>query len=219
MSTLETRIGYRFKHPANLELALTHPSLSKSSNNQRLEFLGDAVLGAVVAKLLYDLYPGEQEGELARRHAALVRGETLTKIARDIDLNESLRMTAGESQAGGRDTASNLEDALEALIGALYLDGGMEAVEQFILPRWAVLAQSMLAPPKDAKTALQEWAQGRGLPVPTYALIESSGPAHAPLFTIEAAVQGYPPIQAKANSKRAAEQMVAGMLLESLSRG
>jgi len=218
MDVLEQRIGYHFRNSALLKLALTHPSVAKTQSNQRLEFLGDAVLGLVVARILYDLYPIEQEGELARRHAALVRGETLTQVARDIELGAVLHIGASETQGGGRDNASNLEDALEALIGAMYLDGGMEAAEAFIAPRWTELAQRAAAPPKDAKTALQEWAQARGLPVPTYTLVESTGPAHAPLFTIEAAVQGYPSAEAKAASKRFAEQTAAGMLLERLEK-
>lgn len=216
MDALQKRINYHFRDSALLKLALTHPSVARAQSNQRLEFLGDAVLGLVVARILYDLYPAEQEGELARRHAALVQGITLTAVARDIGLGEALNVGTSEIQSGGRDNASNLEDALEALIGAIYLDGGMQAAETFIVPRWTEMAKKVEAPPKDAKTSLQEWAQARGLPVPTYTLVESTGPAHAPLFTIEATVQGYPPTQAKAASKRVAEQAAAGMLLERL---
>ncbi|NBX03354.1 MAG: ribonuclease III [Alphaproteobacteria bacterium] len=195
---------------ALLHLALTHPSLAKEQSNQRLEFLGDSVLGAVVAHLLYQLFPNEQEGELARRLAALVRGETLTLIAREIDLAAALRLAAGEA----RDNSSNLEDALEALIGAIYLDGGFDAASSFITPRWKPLAEKTIAPPKDAKTALQEWAQGRGLPIPVYSVLETTGPAHAPLFTVEVQVQGQAPTSAQANAKRAAEQLAAAELLE-----
>lgn len=197
-------------------LALTHPSLNKGKNNQRLEFLGDAVLGLVVAKLLYEMFPDEQEGELARRLAALVRGETLAVVARDIDLGVAIHMTESEASSGGRNNPTNLEDAMEALLGALYLDGGMVAAENFITPRWRALAQNIAFPPKDAKTALQEWAQARGLPVPTYTMIENTGPAHAPEFTIEARIKNYPPVQAKANAKRNAEQLAAAQLLEQL---
>lgn len=217
MVSLEERIGYHFRDSGLLALALTHPSIASAQNNQRLEFLGDAVLGLAVARILYDLYPNEQEGELARRHAALVRGETLTQMAREIGLGEEMRISAGERDAGGRNNASNLEDVLEALIGAMYLDGGLEAVEQFIVPRWRELAGKVATPPKDAKTSLQEWAQGRGLPVPAYQLIAQSGPAHAPEFTIEVTVQSYPPAQAKAASKRVAEQLAAADLLKRLT--
>ena len=212
-------IGYVFNNPALLELALTHPSANKSHNNQRLEFLGDSILGAVIAKLLYEMFPGESEGELARRLAGLVRGETLTQIARDIGLGEKLRIAASEAKLGGRDNPSNLEDAIEALIGAMYLDGGMAAAEQFILSRWTPLAKIAGAPPKDAKTALQEWAQARGLPVPAYTVKSSTGPAHAPEFTMEVSVNGYPPAEATAHSKRAAEQLAAEVLLKTLPEG
>ena len=212
MHALQSRISYSFRDEALLKLALTHPSLAKGHSNQRLEFLGDAVLGAIVARILYAMFPTEQEGELARRHAALVRAETLTQIARDIELGDALCIASSEV----RDNASNLEDALEALIGALYLDGGFEAAEAFIVPRFSELAKKVAAPPKDAKTSLQEWAQGRGLPIPSYKLLETVGPAHAPLFTIEASVSGYDTTQAKANSKRAAEQLAAAQLLERL---
>lgn len=218
MIALQDSIGYRFKDPALLEAALTHPSCNKTANNQRLEFLGDAVLGLVVARVVYDLFPGANEGDLARRHAALVRGETLVGIARELKLGQALIMAASESKAGGGDNASNLEDALEALIGAIYLDGGMAAAEQFILPRWQELAKQTLVAPKDAKTSLQEWSQGRGLSVPSYALVSSSGPAHAPIFTVEVTVEGFAPARGEATSKRAAEQLAAAALLELLEK-
>jgi ribonuclease-3 len=215
MDSLQTRINYHFRDGGLLTLALTHPSVAKAQSNQRLEFLGDSILGAIVARILYDLYPTEQEGELARRHAGLVRGETLTAVAREIGLGESMHIGISE-QGGGRDNASNLEDALEALIGAIYLDGGMEAAEKFITPRWTQMARKIEAPPKDAKTSLQEWAQARGLPVPTYTIVETTGPAHAPEFTIEVLVQNCPPARAAAASKKLAEQLAAGMLLREL---
>ena len=212
MQALQSRIGYTFQDEALLRLALTHPSLAKAHSNQRLEFLGDAVLGAIVGHILYELFPTEQEGELARRHSGLVCAQTLTQIAREIDLGEALCIASSEV----RDNASNLEDALEALIGAIYLDGGFSAAQSFVLPRWKELASKVSAPPKDAKTALQEWAQGRGLPIPEYRVIDSTGPAHAPVFTIEASVVGYEAARAQAGSKRAAEQSAASQLLERL---
>lgn len=216
MESLQERIGYKFHDSELLKRALTHPSLAKKENNQRLEFLGDAVLGMVVARIIYDLFPGEQEGELARRQAALVRGETLTQAARDIGLGDALKVATSEVQSGGRDNPSNLEDAFEALIGAIYLDGGIAAVESFIAPRWSKLAKSAASAPKDAKTALQEWAQGKGLPLPVYTLIETIGSAHAPVFTMEVRVVNHEAVTAKAPSKRAAEQMAAAILLERL---
>jgi len=214
MENLQERIGYKFNDSELLKLALTHPSLAKKENNQRLEFLGDSVLGMVVARIIYDLFPSEQEGELARRQAALVRGETLAQAARDIGLGDVLKVATSEIQSGGRDNPSNLEDAFEALIGAMYLDGGIIAVERFVGPRWNKLARSIVSAPKDAKTALQEWAQGRGLPLPVYKLLETVGSAHAPVFTIEVLVMDNGTATAKAPSKRAAEQMAAAILLE-----
>jgi ribonuclease-3 len=216
MDALQQRIGYHFRDAGLLKLALTHPSAARGQNNQRLEFLGDAVLALVVSRILYELYPAEQEGELARRRAALVRGETLAQVARDIELGTTLRVGVSETQGRGWENPSNLEDAMEAVIGALYLDGGLETAEAFIAPRWTEIAKQNTAPPKDAKTSLQEWAQARGLPIPSYNVIESTGPAHSPVFTIEVVVQGHPSAQAKAPSKRAAEQEAAGMLLVKL---
>lgn len=213
MDRLQKQLGYRFRDSSLLALALTHPSLNKQLSNQRLEFLGDAVLGLAVAEILYSLYPDEAEGELARRHAALVRGETLTEIARELELGRALTLSVSEAASGGRDAASNLEDALEALIGALYLDGGLEAAHGFINPLWTERAQNISAPPKDAKTALQEWAQARGLSVPRYQVVAQTGPAHAPEFTVEATLGEFAPERATAANKRAAEQLAAGQLL------
>jgi ribonuclease-3 len=206
-------LGYSFRNTALLGLALTHPSLGKTTSNQRLEFLGDAVLGLVITEMLYQLYPNEQEGELARRLASLVRGETLTAIAGELKLGDGLQLSASEAASGGRGAASNLEDALEAIIGAIYLDGGLEAARNFILPHWKSRADNVVTPPKDPKTALQEWAQGRSLSVPSYVVIEQSGPAHAPQFTVEATVEGHAPQRATGANKRAAEQEAAKKLL------
>ena len=213
MQALSEKLGYHFRNPELLKLALTHPSLGKSTSNQRLEFLGDAVLGLVIAEMLYTMFPTEQEGELARRHAALVRGETLTELASNMGLGAALQLSVSEAGAGGRLSSSNLEDALEALIGAVYLDGGIEGAKAFILPHWEARARAVITPPKDPKTALQEWAQARGLAVPTYNVLKQTGPAHAPDFTIEVTVTGYLPAQASAASKRLAEQIAAGKLL------
>lgn len=212
---VEASIGYTFRNKALLKEALTHPSAGGTSN-QRLEFLGDSVLGLAVARMLFQQFPGENEGELARRHAALVCGGTIVDVAREIGLGQHLRMAASETANGGRDNPTNLEDACEALIGALYLDGGLPAAEAFIEAHWLPRLHATAAPPKDAKTALQEWAQGRGLPLPAYRVTASQGPSHAPVFTIEASVQGHPPAAATAGSKRVAEQAAAKLLLERL---
>ncbi len=217
MNQLEEKLGHTFHDSQLLKLALTHPSLNQQSNNQRLEFLGDAVLGLVVAKIIYKLFPSENEGELARRLAGLVRGETLAEVARELSLGQFLLMSESEGASGGRQNPTNLEDAMEAVLGALYLDGGLEAAETFITMRWSDLARRISAPPKDAKTALQEWAQARGLAVPEYRVLETVGPAHAPEFTIEVRLSGHEPRLGRAHSKRAAEQLAAQALLAAVS--
>jgi len=216
MNKLEEKLGHTFHNIQLLRQALTHPSLNQSVNNQRLEFLGDAVLGLVVAKIVYSLFPNETEGELARRLAGLVRGETLADVAQELSLGEYLLMSDSEGASGGRQNPTNLEDAMEAVLGALYLDGGFAAAESFITLRWSDLARRISAPPKDAKTALQEWAQAIGLAVPEYRVIDTTGPAHAPEFTIEVRISGKEPRIGRANSKRAAEQLAAQALLGSL---
>lgn len=214
--SIETITGHEFANKRLLLEAMTHPGCAESYKNQpfnyqRLEFLGDSVLGLVVAELLYRAYPGENEGSLAKRHAALVRSEALAEVARKLGLGEYIRMPAG-----GRESACNLEDACEALIGALYLDGGFDVAQRFIVKHWQAMAISMGEPPKDAKTSLQEWAQGRGLKLPVYTVLEVSGSSHAPEFTIEAAVESGGRAVAKAAAKRQAEQLAAKELLKKL---
>lgn len=213
-------LGHRFNNAQLLIEALTHPSKAENRggspfNYQRLEFLGDAVLGVVVTELLYSLYPEENEGSLAKRRAALISSDALAGVARRLNIGPHIRInTAG--QEGGRDLSSNLEDICEALIGALYLDGGFEVARRFVLAQWEPLARAVSAPPKDAKTALQEWAQARSLSLPEYRVLETAGPAHAPEFTIAAVVEGHEPAVGKALSKRQAEQLAAKELLEKL---
>ncbi len=216
---LEATLGYRFTNARLLELALTHRSLSRegqSASNQRLEFLGDAVLGLVIAEMLYAMFPSEAEGDLSKRLVSLVNGEQLAVIAQTMQLGDYLHLSGGEADQGGRANPSNLEDALEALLGAVYLDGGFEAAKAIITHFWKDYATALKSPPKDAKTALQEWAQGRGLPLPEYALISSEGPSHAPLFVIEVKVEGIAPMRAEAGVKKTAERLAAEKLLAAL---
>lgn len=216
MQALQDRISYQFHSIELLNLAMAHPSLAQKRSNQRLEFLGDSVLGLAVATLLYELYPTENEGELARRHAALVCGPTLVEIAKQLELGNYLFLGDSEENAGGRKNVTNLEDACEALVGALYLDGGFPAADRFIRSYWTALAKSVSEPPKDAKTALQEWTQARALGTPEYVVINADGPAHAPIFTIEVRVKGHTPVNAEGTSKRAAEQGAAEKILKQL---
>ena len=214
-------LGHRFSRPELVREALCHSSAAQGQSGQpasyeRLEFLGDRVLGLVVARLLFDRFAGESEGHLARRHAELVRKETLARVAVNLGLGRHIRLSRGEEEAGGRDNPAILADVCEAVIAAIFLDGGFEAAAAFIGRHWAVLIEEDLTPPKDAKTALQEWAQGRGLDLPLYREIGREGPPHAPLFEVEVSIEGHPPEVANGPSKRTAEQAAAGALLARL---
>ena len=189
---LEQKIGYQFTDVHWLELALAHPSINlhdaDAENYERLEFLGDRVLGLVIATMLFDQFPDEDEGALARRHAGLVCGETLAKVATSLALGRYITLTKGEAEQGGRDNSSTLENVCEALIGAMYKDGGFAVAADFIVHHWKALLLEVTAPPIDAKTALQEWAQGQGYPLPKYKEVSRTGPAHAPEFVIRVTV-------------------------------
>ena len=213
---LQQRIGHTFTSQRLLTEALTHSSFQGDGPrhcNERLEFVGDRVLGLVIANLLYHRFPGEEVGALARRHAALVRREALVEVAEQIALADCLRLSRGEEEAGGRRNPGLLADACEALIAAVCLDGGFAAATDVVERLWAPLIDRDVSPPKDAKTMLQEWVQGRGMPLPTYRETERSGPPHAPLFRVEVAVEGLDPVAATGPSKRAAERTAAAMLL------
>lgn len=214
---VEQVLGYRFRSQGLLEEALTHPSLNVPYNNQRLEFLGDKALGIMVAELLFRLFPAEKEGAIAKRHAALVCREFLADYARAKGLAAFVKMSMGEENIGGRENPANLEDVVEALFGAIYLDGGMDAVNQVFLSYWQEQAGQVKAPPKDPKTTLQEYAQARGLPLPRYELVETEGPVHAPLFTVAVHVEGQACV-ATATTKRAAEREAARLMLEHLQQ-
>jgi ribonuclease-3 len=221
LQNLEQRLGHRFHDPELLCEALRHSSdgdvqRGRAASNQRLEFLGDRVLGLVVAEWLLERYPDEAEGEIARRHAHLVRREALARAGREIDLASFLTMSRGEDEAGGRQKPALIADACEAVIAALYLDGGLAAAAAFIQAGWAAMIAATPEPPVDAKTQLQEWAQGRGLTLPSYRETERQGPDHSPEFTIEAQVDGYPAVAGTGASKRSAEQGAAAALLAKL---
>ncbi len=186
-------------------------------SNERLEFLGDRVLGLVIAELLIRQFPAEGEGALSRRHAALVRRETLAEIALELGLGACLVLARSEDDSGGRAKPATLANGLEALIGALHLDAGLGPAAAFVTRYWSPRLHAMPAPPQDPKTALQEWAQGRGLALPDYRVVEVAGPAHAPRFEISVQVGDLPPVTAAAGSKRAAEQSAAEQLLSALA--
>jgi ribonuclease III len=214
--------GHSFEDPSLLAQALTHPSAlargrSRVESYERLEFLGDRVLGLVVADMLYRAYPDEEEGALARRHSALVCRDALARVAGALDLGDFLTLSRGEEEGGGRRNPAVLADACEALIGALYLDGGLGAAEAFIRRHWSRLMQARQQPPRDAKTALQEWAQGEGRPLPAYETVGVEGPDHAPTFCVRVRVEGLEPVTANGPSKRAAEQAAAERLLSQVA--
>jgi ribonuclease-3 len=226
---LAETLGHHFAQPDLLHAALTHPSAAPRAAKralssarlgyERLEFLGDRVLGLILADELYQAYPDENEGALAKRLAALARQETLAAVARSAHLGDHLILSSGESDAGGRDNPALLSDACEAVIGAIYLDGGLDAAGQFIRRFWRPLMAAEASPPQDAKTALQEWAQSQGLPLPAYKTLRTEGRPHEPLFVIELQVAGQPPVSASGRSKRAAEQRAAQLMLDQLRSG
>ena len=217
-AALAERLGHRFANPELLVRALTHPSAAKQrgardDSYERLEFLGDRVLGLIVADLLLACFPDEAEGALAVRHAELVRRETLAEVAGELGLERHLRLAKGEEAAGERQNPALLANACEAVIGALYLDGGLGAARGLIESFWTARLESASEPPQDAKTGLQEWAQKRGLALPHYREVGREGPAHEPHFTIEASVAGHEPARGEGRSKRLAEQAAAERLL------
>jgi ribonuclease III len=215
LAPLEEKLGHHFSDRDLLKRALTHASAISAPSNERLEFLGDRVLGLVVAETLHARHLEESEGPLTVRLHALVRAEACAKVAETAGLSDYVHLGGPEFDSA-RAKAAILSDVCEAVIAALYLDGGMAAARQFIERYWAELfedpgqGQEM----RDAKTRLQEWAQGRGLPAPAYRETARSGPAHAPRFVVEAVVQGLAPEQGEGGSKREAEQEAAAKLLE-----
>lgn len=220
----ESLLFYHFSDPALLEEALTHPSISNETgkhgglvNYERLEFLGDAVLGLVIADFLIQQYPNEPEGDLAKRRAALVCHEALAEVGRTMRIGEYLKMTEGEESIGGRENPANLENAMEAVIGALYMDGGLMAVKKVVYEYWMPLLNTMKTPPKDPKTALQEWSQAAKLGIPEYHVLAIEGPSHAPEFIIEVRLPGIEPCTAKGHSKRLAQREAARKLLDKIA--
>jgi ribonuclease-3 len=213
LATAAARLGHEFTRPELLLEALTHPSTATAMHNQRLEFLGDRVLGLVVAEALLAQDPAAQEGELAPRLNALVRKETCAEVAASLDLGSALRMGRSEMLTGGRRKTALLGDAMEAVIAAVYLDGGLEAARRLILDAWGDRIAEVRAVGRDAKTSLQEWAQARGLPPPDYHDLGREGPDHAPLFSVEARLADGRAAEGSAASKRAAQQAAAEALL------
>lgn len=218
LDALERALGRSFEDRSILVEALTHASAAGrlEKDNQRLEFLGDRVLGLLTAEALLDHYPSEQEGALAPRLNALVRRETCAEAAEAIGLGAHLRMARSEAMTGGRRKKALLADAMEAVIAAVYLDGGLEAARETYQKIWGGRLDSLSEAPIDAKTALQEWAQARGVALPSYIVLRRDGPDHAPNFEIEARLENGERATGAATSKRAAEQAAAAALLARL---
>ena len=220
MQAFAERLGHAFTRPELLQRALTHASIATPTrpDNQRLEFLGDRVLGLVMAAALMEADRGAREGQLAPRFNALVRKETCADVAREIDLGAVLKLGRSEQMSGGRRKEALLADALEAVIAAVYVDAGFEVARDLVLRLWGDRIGAVEADSRDAKTALQEWAQARGLPPPAYAEVARTGPDHAPIFTIEARLASGASERADATAKRQAEQRAARALLARMER-
>jgi ribonuclease-3 len=212
LAALQTRLGHVFRDPALLDLALTHTSAVEAGrpDYQRLEFLGDRVLGLTMADMLYRAFPDAPEGELAQRFNAVVRRETCAAVARDLDLGSHLKLGAGERQTGGRQKMAILADACEAVIAAIHLDAGFEAARAFVERQFGPrIAEAPSAALRDAKTTLQEWLQGQGRPAPRYRLSARSGPDHDPVFIMAVDIDGLEAARGTGRSKREAEQAAA----------
>lgn len=216
-SELEQKVGHQFKNVELLERALTHSSLSggkkRVADLERLEFLGDRVLGLLTAEELWRRYPSMDEGELAPRLNALVRKETCAKAALHIGLGALMRLSVQEENAGGREKPAILGDVCEAFLGALYIDGGLKAARKAYDLFWIPNFEKLLKRYRDAKTVLQEWSQDKSKNTPRYEVVDADGPAHAPAFTVSVKVEGFKPSTGKGRSKRIAQTKAAEAFL------
>ncbi|MGH6715435.1 MAG: ribonuclease III [Bradyrhizobium sp.] len=218
IAATEARIGHKFADPNLLETAFTHVSALKSQRNrtdsyQRLEFLGDHVLGLIVSDMLYRAFPNADEGELSKRLAELVRKESCADVARSLGLADDIKLGAVGATVGARLRKSVLGDVCEAVIGAIYLDGGYAAAVEFVTRNWIERMRKPRRPLRDPKTVLQEWAQGRGLPTPVYREVERTGPHHDPQFRVAVDLPGLAPAEGIGGSKRAAEKVAASVMI------
>ena len=218
-AAIEARIGHKFADPSLLTAAITHVSALKSSHKrgesyQRLEFLGDHVLGLIVSDMLYRAFPNADEGELSKRLADLVRKESCAEVARALGLLDDIKLGAVGAGAGARLRKSVLGDICEAVIGAVFLDGGYSAASEFVTRNWTERMQKPRRPLRDPKTVLQEWSQGKGLPTPVYREVERTGPHHDPQFRVAVDLPGLAPAEGIGGSKRAAEKVAASVMIE-----
>jgi ribonuclease III len=217
-AALEARIGHKFADPTLLATAFTHVSALKTARKrgdsyQRLEFLGDHVLGLIVSDMLYRTFPKANEGELSNRLADLVRKESCADVATSLGLVDDIKLGAVGAGAGARLRKSVLGDICEAVIGAIFLDGGYAAAAQFVERNWTERMRRPRQPLRDPKTVLQEWAQGKGLPTPVYREVERTGPHHDPQFRVAVDLPGLAPAEGIGGSKRAAEKVAASVMI------
>jgi ribonuclease-3 len=222
-AALEARIGYKFADPTLLATAFTHVSALKPTRKrgdkrgdsyQRLEFLGDRVLGLVVSDMLYRAFPNADEGELSKRLADLVRKESCADVAKFLGLADDIKLGAVGAGASARLRKSVLGDICEAVIGAIFLDGGYAAAAEFVMGNWTERMRKHRRPLRDPKTTLQEWAQAKGLPTPVYREVERTGPHHDPQFRVAVDLPGFAPAEGIGGSKRAAEKVAASVMIE-----
>jgi ribonuclease III len=217
LGDLQKAIGYSFKNEKLLQTALTHSSTGEQYNYERLEFLGDRVLALVIAGFLFQKFPEEAEGDLAKRLSSLVQGTTLARLSARLSLGEYIVFSPSEREAGGASNDHILADVFEALIGALYLDGGFEPCRTLIETQWQDVLLTMKKPPMHPKTEVQEWAQSQGLPLPLYEITGQSGPDHAPVFEISMLVKGYAPVVSHGKSRAEAEKIAAREFLKMMT--
>lgn len=215
---LERSLGHKFKNQDLLERALTHASMrggkKAKRDNERLEFIGDRVLGLAVVEAVSKKLPDAREGDLARRYNALVKGATCARIGRELDLGDFMILSGSEESSGGRKKDNILADAVEAVLGAVFVDAGFDVARKVVLKLWQPLLDEGSANVSDAKSVLQEWAQGRGLSLPRYVEVARDGPDHAPNFTTKVHIKGHEPAVGTGRSKRHAEQDAARVFLE-----
>ena len=221
VQTLTANLGYQFQNPQLLEHALTHSSVGEGgghkapADNERLEFLGDRVLGLLVADRLIRDYPEADEGKLSARLHSLVDKSACARVGERLGVGDALRLSAGETKTGGRRKAGVIADAVEAILAAVFRDGGLEAARGVFERAWATEFATPAQPAiVNPKSALQEWAQGQGRPLPTYTVVKRTGSDHAPTFTVEAVVNGYEPATATGKSRQEAEKAAAVALLK-----
>jgi ribonuclease-3 len=223
LGAFQARVGHRFRRPELLGQALTHrsaadPRRAQLDSNERLEFLGDRVLALLITEWLVERFPEEREGDLGKRLATLVARDSLAKVAEQLDLAQVLRVPPSEGRAGLRERANVVADAVEALLGAIYLDAGLEAARALVRREWTTLMEADPRPPVSPKSRLQEWTLGRGLGLPEYRLVSTTGPSHQPVFVVAVAAAGRE-AEGMGENKRAAEQAAAEAWLAGLGAG